>query len=153
MSMNGFFVAIPEQHFFEFCEAEDPLDLDYVSPWDVADSWDVLRKVTDMDEYLTGALQEEVYGLNAADGKCHFFTPDRVEAFYEQLLQIDLTDDLGNLKPKSGLRSLYRGEGIEPEQLADHILTLRNRLQTILPIYHPETNRHNNGHVVFFYVA
>lgn len=152
MSMNGFFVAIPEQHFFEFCQAEDPLDLDYVSRWDVADSWDVLRKVTDMNAYLTGALQEEVYGLSAADGKCHFFTPDRVEAFYERLLQIDL-NDLENLKPKSGLRSLYRGEGIEPEQLADHILTLRNRLQTILPIYHPETNRHSNGHVVFFYVA
>jgi len=152
MSMNGFFVAIPEQYFFEFCEAEYPLNLDYVSRWDVADSWDVLRKVTDMDKYLTGALQEEVYGLNAADGKCHFFTPDRVEAFYERLLQIDL-NDLENLKPKSGLRSLYRGEVIEPEQLADHILTLRNRLQTILPIYHPETNHHNNGHVVFFYVA
>lgn len=152
MSMNGFFVAIPEQHFFEFCEAEDPLNLDYVSRWDVADSWDVLRKATDMEEYLTGALQEEVYSLNAADGKCHFFTPDRVEAFYERLLQIDL-NDLANIKPKSGLRSLYRGEGIEPEQLADHILALRNRLQTILPIYHPEANRHSNGHVVFFYVA
>lgn len=152
MSMNGFFVAIPEQHFFEFCEVEDPLDLDYVLRWDVADAWDILQKTTDMNSYLSGTLDQNIEGLMTADGECHFFTPDRVEAFYKKIMQIDLLD-LSNLKPQYGLDSLYRGEAIDAEELAEHISTFRDKLKNILPIYHPETNRHSNGHVVFFYVA
>ena len=152
MSMNGFFVAIPEQHFFEFCSAKNPLELDYVVRWDVADAWDILQKITDMQSYLSGVLSQNIQGLSTVDGQCHFFTPDRVEAFYEKLMQIDL-NDLANLKPQYGLDSLYRGEAIDAEELADHILTLRDKLKTILPIYQPATNRHHHGHVVFFYVA
>lgn len=157
MSMNGFFVAVPEDKFDEFCQAEDPLDLDYAVRWDVADAWDLIQVVTRMNNHVSTTLRD---GRNinvevAADGTYHVFKPNGVHSYYEYLNEMDQLGKIERFRhePVRIAYKLYHGQSIEGDELADRILDLKNTFQQFAPVQDPATHVSSNRHVVLYYVA
>lgn len=157
MSMNGFFIAIPEDRFEEFCLTQDSLDLDYVRQWDIADAWDLVRVVTRMSNHTDHTLQDGV-DVNvevAADGQYWMFKPEQVQSYVEYLEEMDQLGKIERFRhePVRIAYKLYHGESIEGDELAERILFLKEKLKHYAPVYDADNNVSSNRHVVLFFVA
>lgn len=157
MSMNGFFVAVPEDKFEEFCKAEDPLDLDYAVRWDVADAWHLIQVVTRMDNHISTTLKDgrDINFGVAADCTYHVFKPNGVQSYYDYLHDMDQLGKIERFRhePVRIAHKLYHGNSIEGDQLADYILELKNTFKQFAPIQDPDTHVISNRHVVLHYMA
>lgn len=156
MSMNGFFVAVPERQFFEFCQSDDPDAMPDVIRWDVADAFGAIHRITWMTEYFSAEMRKGIQGLNAADGVYSIFTPDRVDAFGQYLEALTFEEVTRWLNSNAyDADSIYHGQRFvdDPEALFKHVNLLKNMLQKLSPIYDPAINRHTNAYVVIHYIA
>lgn len=156
MSMNGFFVAVPERQFFEFCQSDDPYAMPDVIRWDVADAFGAIRRIAWMTEYFSAEMQKGIDGLNAADQIYSIFTPDRVDAFARHLETLTFEEVSRWLNSKSyDVDGIYHGQVFidNPQELFNHVSCLKDMMQKLSPIYDPASNRHTNAYVVVHYVA
>ena len=157
MSMNGFFIAIPEDRFEEFCQTQYPLRLDYVSRWDVADAWDVIRVVSRMGNHVSSTLVDGV-DLNvdlSADCRYLMFKPEQVQSYFEYLEEMDQLGKIERFRhePVRIAYKLYHGESIGGDQLADYLLGLKEQFKHFAPVYDADSNVSRNRHVVLFFAA